>query len=142
MRLSEGIIADTEKTLGQLRFSALRREVKELDENGEETGAIKKRTYDLKSRGQGQMIQVSLPAAVERKDFVYNAEVELVNAVFGTASSADYREVKVNWYINADDLVLKNPIKTEHAALIPEHDGQDVALNQDHKQNKHQGKSK
>ena len=37
---------------------------------------IKERTYDLKSKGQGRMIQVSIPASVPLKEFDYNARVE------------------------------------------------------------------
>jgi hypothetical protein len=34
---------------------------------------IKERTYDLKPKGQGRMIQVSIPASVPLKEFDYNA---------------------------------------------------------------------
>ncbi|WP_425445282.1 DUF961 family protein [Virgibacillus proomii] len=36
---------------------------------------IKERTYDLKPKGQGRMIQVSIPASVPLKEFDYNAPV-------------------------------------------------------------------
>lgn len=49
---------------------------------------IKEHTYDLKSRGQGCMIQVSIHATVPLKEFDYNAEVKIINSV-------------------ADDIILK-----------------------------------
>jgi Bacterial protein of unknown function (DUF961). len=62
MRLAEGIIIDEVKTFGVLKFSALRREVKVQNEDGTVSDVVKERTYDLKSKGQGGMIQVSIPA--------------------------------------------------------------------------------
>ncbi len=60
MRLANGIVIDKETTFGALKFSALRREVHLQNEDGSVSEEIKERTYDLKSRGQGRMIQVSL----------------------------------------------------------------------------------
>ncbi len=62
MRLAEGIVIEKGKTFGVLKFSALRREVKIVDDEGIVTEQVKERTYDLKSKGQGRMIQVSIPA--------------------------------------------------------------------------------
>ena len=81
MRLAQGIVIEKNKIFGILKFSALRREVKITDEEGNVNEQIKERTYDLKSKGQGRMIQVSIPASTGTKDFDYNAEVELVNPV-------------------------------------------------------------
>ena len=75
MRLANGIVIDKEATFGALKFSALRREVHLQNEDGSVSEEIKERTYDLKSRGQGRMIQVSIPASVPLKEFDYNAEV-------------------------------------------------------------------
>ena len=77
MRLANGIVIDKEATFGALKFSALRREVHLQNEDGSVSEEIKERTYDLKSRGQGRMIQVSIPASVPLKEFDYNAEVNL-----------------------------------------------------------------
>ena len=74
MRLANGIVIDKEATFGALKFSALRREVHLQNEDGSVSEEIKERTYDLKSRGQGRMIQVSIPASVPLKEFDYNAE--------------------------------------------------------------------
>ena len=48
MRFSEGLFIDTEKTLGELKFAALRRENYAQDEEGNVTDEVTKRTYDLK----------------------------------------------------------------------------------------------
>ena len=61
MRLANGIILEKEATFGELKFSALRREVRIQKEDGTLSEEIKERTYDLKSKGQGRMIQVSIP---------------------------------------------------------------------------------
>ena len=109
MRLANGIVIDKEATFGALKFSALRREVHLQNEDGSVSEEIKERTYDLKSRGQGRMIQVSIPASVPLKEFDYNAEVELINPVADTVATATFQGAEVDWYIKADDLVLKTP---------------------------------
>ncbi len=107
MRLAEGIVIDKEATFGELKFSALRREVHEQSEDGEMLDGIKERTYDLKSRGQGGMIQVSIPAGAGEKMFSYNEAVELVNPVLDTVATAGFPDVEVDWYLKADDIVKK-----------------------------------
>ena len=108
MRLANGIVIDKEKTLGVLKFSALRREVHVQNEDGTVSEEIKERTYDLKCNAQGRMIQVSVPATVPLKDYDYNAEVELINPVADTVANANYRGADVDWYVKAEDIVLKN----------------------------------
>lgn len=112
MRLANGIVIDKEKTFGQLKFSALRREVHVQNEDGTVSEEIKERTYDLKCREQGRMIQVSVPANIPLRDFEYNAEVELINPVADTVANATYRGADIDWYIKCDDLVLKNKGQT------------------------------
>ena len=101
MRFSNGFFGENEATLGTLRFSAMRREVFEENADGTPSEVVKERTYDLKSDKQGRMIQVSVPASVPVRDFAYNAEVKLVNPMFGAIAHVTY--------IKADDLVLKTP---------------------------------
>lgn len=113
MRLAQGIVIEKEQTFGLLKFSALRREVKITDDEGNVTEQIKERTYDLKSKNQGRMIQVSIPASVGVKNFDYNAEVELVNPVADTVATATYMGADVDWYIKADDIVLKRPTQNQ-----------------------------
>lgn len=105
MRLANGIVLEKEATFGELKFSALRREVRIQKEDGTLSEEIKERTYDLKSKGQGRMIQVSIPASVPLKNFDYNAHVELVNLVADTVATATFQGAEVDWYIKADDIV-------------------------------------
>ncbi|MBF2528421.1 YdcP family protein [Listeria seeligeri] len=107
MRLAEGIVIEKEETFGKLKFSALRREVRIQNEDGTASNDIKERTYDLKSTGQGRMIQVSIPASVPLKEFEYNAEVELMNPIADTVANATYQGADVDWYIKAEDIVSK-----------------------------------
>ncbi len=108
MRLANGIVLDNEKDLKRLKFSALRHEVRVENEDGTTSDEIKRRTYDLKCSVQERMIQVSIPADVPVKDFPYNAEVELINPVADTVANANFRGADVDWYIKADDIILKN----------------------------------
>lgn len=108
MRLANGIITDKEKTFGKLKFSALRREVFVQNEDGTASTEVKERTYDLKCKEQGCMIQVSIPASVPLKEYDYNAEVEIINPVADTVATATYMGADVDWYIKAEDIILKN----------------------------------
>ena len=108
MRLANGIVLDKEKTFGVLKFSALRHEMRVENEDGTTSEEIKRRTYDLKCSQQERTIQVSIPAEILVKDYPYNAEVELINPVADTVANANYRGADVEWYIKADDIVLKN----------------------------------
>lgn len=85
-----------EKTFGQLKFSALRREVRVQNEDGTISDEVKESTYDLKCHVQGRMIQVSIPATVSLKEFDYNAEVELVNPIADTVSNATFQGADVD----------------------------------------------
>ena len=67
MRFSEGLFIDTEKTLGELKFAALRRENYAQDEEGNVTDEVTKRTYDLKCQRQGHTITVSIPPEAGEK---------------------------------------------------------------------------
>lgn len=107
MRLANGIVIDKEKTFGMLKFSSLRREVRVQNDDGTLSNEIKERTYDLKSRGQGRMIQVSIPASIPLKEFDYNAEVDIINPIADTVATANFNGTDVDWYIKADDIVLK-----------------------------------
>lgn len=108
MRLAEGIVIEKEKTFGTLKFSALRREVRIQNEDGTVSNEIKERTYDLKSKEQGRMIQVSIPASIPLKEFDYNTEVELINPIADTVANATFQGADVDWYIKAEDMILKN----------------------------------
>lgn len=108
MRLANGIVVDQEGTFGVLKFSAYRRDSFVQNEDGTASDEVKGHVYDLKSKAQGGMIQVTIPSEVALKEFEYNAEVEIVNPVVNTISSATFMGADVKWYIKADDIVLKN----------------------------------
>lgn len=107
MRLAEGIVIDKKDTFGKLYFSGKRRDVFERDLSGNMTDELKERTYDLQSEGAGMMIQVSLPAETPEIDYPYEAEVELVNPVIGAVANATYRGADVDWYLKAENIILK-----------------------------------
>lgn len=85
------VIPNMEKTFGLLKFSALRREVFLQNEDGTVSSEVKELTYDLKSREQGRMIQVSIPASVPLKEIDYNTEVDIINPVADTVANAIFR---------------------------------------------------
>ena len=97
MRFSNGFFGENEATLGMLRFSAMRREVFEENADGTPSDVVKERTYDLKSDKQGRMIQVSVPASVPVRDFAYNAEVKLVNPMFGAIAHVTFGATAPRW---------------------------------------------
>nr|ABC48876.1 hypothetical protein [Enterococcus faecium] len=108
MRLANGIVLDKEKTFGTLNSLHLDMRCGAENDDGSTSEEITRRTYDLKCSVQERMIQVSIPADIPVKEYPYNAEVELVNPVADTVANANYRGVVVDWYIKADDIVLKN----------------------------------
>ncbi|WP_339328877.1 YdcP family protein [Enterococcus lactis] len=112
MRLANGIVLEKEATFGELKFSALRREVRIQNEDGTVSEEVKERTYDLKSKGQGRMIQVSIPASVPLKEIDYNARVEIINPIADTVATATFRGADINWYIKADDIILSKDSNT------------------------------
>jgi Bacterial protein of unknown function (DUF961). len=103
MRLPEGIVLDVTATFGELKFSSMRRERFKEDASGELTSELMGRTYDLKCRRQGEMIQVALPPNIEKKDFPYNAVVEVIEPQI--SSLAERGNVTV--FVRAKDIVLK-----------------------------------
>ena len=48
------------------------------------------------------------PPEVPLREFPYNAVVELVNPVADTVSRKTYTGADVDWYVKAEDIVLKN----------------------------------
>ena len=51
---------------------------------------------------------MSVPPEVPLREFPYNAVVELVNPVADTVSRKTYTGADVDWYVKAEDIVLKN----------------------------------
>lgn len=111
MRLSAGIYLENEGTFGQLKFSALRREVYVQDAEGNPTDELKERTYDLRCRQHRCMVQVSIPGNVPEKDIEFGEEVVLVNPVPGAvATSTGFNSGVADWYFKADDIVPKRTL--------------------------------
>src|SRR5699024_8426451 len=80
------------------------------NEDGTPSDVVKERTYDLKSKTQRRMIQVSIAANTPLRDYAYNAEVEIVNPVANTVANATFgNNAAADWYIKADDSVLVKP---------------------------------
>ena len=63
--------------------------------------------------GSVDCLRLSVPPEVPLREFPYNAVVELVNPVADTVSRKTYTGADVDWYVKADDIVLKN--KGTHA---------------------------
>lgn len=82
------------------------------------TEKVKERPYDLKSKGQGRMIQVSIPGKAGNKKFDYNVEVELVNLVADTVATPTFQGADVDWHIKADDIVLKKSQRNNQKTKI------------------------
>ena len=78
------------------------------NEDGTPSTQIKKRIYDLECSLHGGIIPVSVPPEVPLREFPYNAVVELVNPVADTVSRKTYTGADVDWYVKAENIVLKN----------------------------------
>lgn len=104
MKFRKGIVVDVDGTFGEVKFSDLGREHFVVDENGGVTNQVERRTYDLKSKEQGGIIEVNLAGDVPLKDFPYDSEVELINPKVRFFPNG--REVKS--YTVAEDIILKN----------------------------------
>ncbi len=107
MRLSNGFVIEKERTVVELKFTAVR-DVFLQNEDGTPSTQLKKRIYDLKCSLHGGIIPVSVPPEVPLREFPYNAVVELVNPVADTVSRKTYTGADVDWYVKAEDIVLKN----------------------------------
>src|SRR5699024_6109387 len=106
MRLANGIVLDKDTTFGELKFSALRREVRIKNEDGSVSDEIKERTYDLKSKGRGAIVHARIPARVPLHEFDHHARVALIHPIADTVATATYQGADVDRYIHADDIVL------------------------------------
>ena len=98
---------DRDATFGELLFSDMRRTVYKQGEDGKATEEVKRRTYDLKARGWGGMVSISLPADIPQKNFPYNAEVLVVNPKALAVAEGSFRGAEAKVYFSADDIVLK-----------------------------------
>ena len=77
-------------------------------------GSIKSTFHNLYSDVQrADDVVVVLPAKAGEKHFLPEQKVKLINPVVDTVANANYRGADVDWYVKADDIVLKN--KGTHA---------------------------
>ena len=77
-------------------------------------GSIKSTFHNLYSDVQrADDVAVVLPAKAGEKHFLPEQKVKLINPVVDTVENANYRGADADWYVKADDIVLKN--KATHA---------------------------
>jgi len=112
MKLEAGFQIDYPETFGELRFWGLRRERQVYDDERNQTGQIDRRTYNLVSTAQQDMIPVILPGHVPVRDFPQDTVVELVNPAINSGANRNFRGADVFWWITADDIVAVKPSGT------------------------------
>ena len=72
-------------------------------------GSIKSTFHNLYSDVQrANDVAVVLPAKAGEKHFLPEQKVKLINPVVDTVANANYRGADVDWYVKADDIVLKS----------------------------------
>ena len=72
-------------------------------------GSIKSTFHNLYSDVQrADDVVVTLPAKAGEKHFLPEQKVKLINPVVDTVANANYRGADVDWYVKADDIVLKS----------------------------------
>ena len=72
-------------------------------------GSIKSTFHNLYSDVQrADDVVVVLPAKAGEKHFLPEQKVKLINPVVDTVANANYRGANVDWYVKADDIVLKS----------------------------------
>ena len=72
-------------------------------------GSIKSTFHNLYSDVQrADDVVVVLPAKAGEKHFLPEQKVKLINPVVDTVANANYRGADVDWYVKAEDIVLKN----------------------------------
>ena len=105
MKLEAGFQIDYPETFGELRFWGLRKERQVYDDENNQTGEIDRRTYNLVSTTQQDMIPVILPGHVPVRNFPQDTVVELVNPEINSGANRNFRGADVFWWITADDIV-------------------------------------
>ena len=72
-------------------------------------GSIKSTFHNLYSDVQrADDVVVVLPAKAGEKHFLPEQNLKLINPVVDTVANANYRGADVDWYVKADDIVLKS----------------------------------
>ena len=90
-----------------LIFAGESEPVFERDKNNRRV--LARRSYNLYSDVQkGENVVVEIPVQAGEKHFKYEQKVKLVNPVADTVSRKTYTGADVDWYVKAEDIVLKN----------------------------------
>ncbi|MEK4684782.1 YdcP family protein [Bacillus sp. FSL M8-0256] len=102
------IVPNIAETFGEIKFMGLNRDRFVFDRvANKRTDQLESRTYNLGSSCQGGQIEVTLPAAVELKEFDFMSDVELVNPIIQAQARANGNFANVSWTVVADDIILK-----------------------------------
>ena len=105
MKLEAGYTINYPATLGELRFWGLRRERQVYDDERNQTGEIARRTYNLVSATQQDIVPIILPGQVPIRDFPQDTVVELVNPVINIGVRKTFRGAEAFLWTTADDIV-------------------------------------
>ena len=90
-----------------LIFAGESEPVFERDKNNRRV--LARRSYNLYSDVQkGENVVVEIPVQAGEKYFKYEQKVKFVNPVADTVSRKTYTGADVDWYVKAEDIVLKN----------------------------------
>ncbi|MBU8576663.1 YdcP family protein [Priestia sp. WB3] len=102
------IVPNITETFGEIKFMGLNRDRFVFDRvANKRTDQLESRTYNLGSSCQGGQIEVTLPAAVELKEFDFMSDVELVNPIIQAQARANGNFANVSWTVVVDDIILK-----------------------------------
>ncbi|MFI8721463.1 YdcP family protein [Bacillus altitudinis] len=102
------IVPNITETFGEIKFMGLNRDRFVFDRvANKRTDQLESRTYNLGSSCQGGQIEVTLPAAVELKEFDFMSDVELVNPIIQAQARANGNFANVSWTVVAGDIILK-----------------------------------
>ncbi|CUB24445.1 hypothetical protein BN2127_JRS3_03824 [Bacillus safensis] len=102
------IVPDLKETFGEVKFAGFNRDRYKYDAaRNTRTDELESRTYNLVSSVQGGQIEVTLPAAVELKDYNWMSDVELVNPIIQAQARSNGNFANLVWVVLADDIILK-----------------------------------
>ena len=101
------VVPDMAQSFGTLEFAGESDHVFDRDKDNRRFFA--RRSYHLYSDVQkGENVVVEIPVQAGEKKFKYEQKVKLVNPVADTVSRKTYTGADVDWYVKAEDIVLKN----------------------------------
>ena len=101
------VVPDMAQSFGTFEFAGESEPVFERDKNNRRV--LARRSYNLYSDVQkGENVVVEIPVQAGEKHFKYEQKVKLVNPVADTVSRKTYTGADVDWYVKAEDIVLKN----------------------------------